>query len=1249
MIRPFSTFCITAMMVAWAPTIGFAQVTQQDARQPEQPATDTAVTHEQMLFFERHVRPLLVEHCFECHSGEKLKGSLSLESREDLLLGGDSGPAITPGDPEDSLLIQAIHYEGLEMPPLGKLPDKQIEWLSSWIRDGAPWPGAASVPAAKRHEQDSEITALDRQHWAFQPVGPVELPKQDWKGNPIDAFIESGLDAAGLTPNPPASTDTVIRRVFFGLTGLPPSYDELQHWAERIGGDDRSPDDAHALEQLIDELLSRPTYGEYWARHWLDVVRFAQSNGYERDGYKPNSWRYRDYVVRAFQQDKPYDRFVLEQLAGDELPDSDSESRIATGFYRLGVWDDEPDDSRQAEFDELDDVLVTMGATFMGLTIGCARCHDHKFDPIPQADYYRLLAFLRNVRRYENPDNVLGSGTVLPLGEEQEVRRVVESLQQRLQEKQKAIAAAVTDEEKQQAESQQVDLHLTGLDWTLAVRENPGDPPPTHVLIRGSAGTPGPTVEPGFPQVFSPVPPQQPAETATSQANDDVPVSPSQAPLNDLFPSSGRRLTLARWIADPENPLTARVMVNRVWHYHFGRGLVTTTGDFGRAGHPPSHPELLDWLARDFVNNGWSIKRLHRLILTSEAYRRSSQIDLERAEHQLAATKDPDNRLLWRFALRRLQGGAIRDRMLFSSGELNLEIGGREFYPQLSGEVLAGQSKPGLGWEVSAQSEQLRRSLYAMVKRSVSVPFLEAFDYSNTTSPLTERPTTTVATQALILLHGRFTAERADKLAQQLCERTNDRDQQISELYRSVLQREPTATERQICLDSLAQFEAESRERVGQVSFRPDVPVSLFSGYRQSLSGDDFLLGPIESFDYRSGRWGGGYEGIDVVDPRLGPHAFWKGGPFRNGTLRGRVRFAPGVELVTLIARGRPLEDAWQGLGITLDRKRGVAEARLRSQQDEQVASAAAAMPANVWIPFRWQIDESHSRFWIGEDPSDAATVEQPIASTAQEAGRLGFAVWGGQVDIQSLEWIPDPAEVPTNLDGQVECLDLGRTRWVGGTAELPTGWSRYGGDWQRQGDGTWLVQPSQGAKILWDTQPVGRGEVSVEMQMTPGRSQIGGLLLCVSDPNVGADNWYGYEVSLNAEAQTVFVGDHRHNYRQLEQAPAAVKPGEWHKLRAVLSEERLQVFVDDQPKPSIDLALTDRLQGELAGLRTWGSEIRFRHFTVRQGDNQQRADWPAPVLQHRSVAEEDAWVRQQALAALCRTVFSLNEFVYVE
>jgi mono/diheme cytochrome c family protein len=713
------------------------------ADEAEPAAKQEKPSPEQVAFFENKVRPVLVEHCYACHGpAGAAKGDLRVDSRSALLAGGESGPAVVPKDLDESLLISAIKYESYEMPPSGQLSEAKIAALVRWVEMGAPWPGADDAPPQRDH-QGSAITSEDREYWAFQPILRPSVPDADAlqgsettgarETNAIDAFLLHRLAKEQLAYNRPATRRELIRRAYFDLVGLPPSPSEVDAFVA-----DESPE---AYEDLLDRLLASPQYGERWGRHWLDLVRFAQSNGYERDDEKPLAWRYRDYVIRAFNEDKPYDQFVREQLAGDELDEITDDSITATAFYRLGVWDDEPDDRRQAEFDGLDDMVSTVGSAFLGLTLGCARCHDHKFDPVPQEDYYSMVAFLRNVKYYEKP---------------------------RKPEEDQTIFAA---------------LPASG-EHTLAVRESGAKAPPTHVLIRGNAATPGDEVQPRFLRVLC---------ESDAAATPDVPEpGPDQK-------TSGRRRILADWIASPKNPLTARVIVNRLWKHHFGRGIVASPSDFGQTGRPPSHPELLDYLATELIEGRWHLKRMHKMIMLSAAYRQSS-----RAENPHGQSIDPGNSLLWRQNLRRLEAEAIRDSILATSGNLNPEMGGRGIFPELPPEVLATQSRPGAGWGNSDAPQRARRSVYVFVKRTLGVPFLETLDFPTPDKPQPTRPTTTIAPQALILLNSRFMDRQAgvfaDRLLQEAGSAASDK---VDHAYRLALQRGPTDDERKTLLDFL--------------------------------------------------------------------------------------------------------------------------------------------------------------------------------------------------------------------------------------------------------------------------------------------------------------------------------------------------------------------------------------------------------------------------------------------------------------
>ncbi len=760
-------------------------------RADEPPATPT-FTPEQTAFFDKQVLPLLRQHCLKCHGDDpdKLRGGLDLRTRAAILRGGDSGSAVNPQQPAQSLLLQALRYtdEHLRMPPKGKLPDADIAVFEKWVAMGLPVPAERAGSAAPA----PTTSAKAQSYWAYQPVRRPAVPavrNAAWVKTPIDAFVLAKLEEKGLLPVEPADRATLIRRAYYDLLGLPPTPEQVDAFVN-----DPSP---NAWEKLIDQLLASPHYGEKWGRHWLDVVRYGETNGFERDGPKPFVWRYRDYVIRSFNDDKPFDRFIIEQLAGDELPGYNPDAIIATGYYRLGIWDDEPADPEQALYDHYDDIITTTGQAFLGMTINCARCHEHKADPIPQADYYRLLAFFREIRMFSDTRDVRSPNNLTDISPpEVQARYAAEQRrrQQRLEEIRKRMTAiedaaikrlpaedqraaegpdrpkvvakvpallqGETKAEYEKLRQERAELERRrppqGQELALSVNNCWVPPPPTHVLIRGLPSARGREVAPGFPQLFG-------------QPDPVIPPAPPGAR------SSGRRTVLARWIASPDNPLTARVWVNRVWQYHFGRGIVPSANDFGKLGDPPTHPELLDWLAAEFVapttgpqapwavpGPPWTTKRLHKLIMMSNVYQLSSRGDPRNLQ------ADPANTLLWRFNMRRLTGEEIRDSMLAVSGLLNLKQFGPSVYPKLPKEVLAGQSVPGQGWPTSPPHEANRRSIYVHVKRSLRVPILVGFDQPDPDSSCPVRYVTTVPTQALGLLNGEFTHAQALAFARRL-------------------------------------------------------------------------------------------------------------------------------------------------------------------------------------------------------------------------------------------------------------------------------------------------------------------------------------------------------------------------------------------------------------------------------------------------------------------------------------------------
>lgn len=761
---------------------------------------------EDVAFFEKEVLPILKANCFACHGAEKkLQGGLKLTSREDILKGGDSGPAFDSEKPSESLLLAAINYDGLMMPPKGKLPKTQIDVLTKWVTRGLAWSEKAAATATKAHGApvvDDEA----RNFWAFRQVERRDVPqvkRSAWVRTPIDAFVLAKLEANGASPAAEASKETLLRRLHYSLTGLPPSPKDASEFVN-----DQSPD---AYEKVVDRLLASRHYGEHWGRHWLDLVRYAESNSFERDNPKPFVWRYRDYVIRSLNADKPYDQFLREQLAGDELDEVTADSMIATGYYRLGLWDDEPADRLLAYYDGLDDVVATTGQTFLGLTVNCGRCHDHKIDPFTQRDYYGLLAFFHGIKHYGGDDAILRF--IGDSAERERQKAAVAEWEAKVASVSQQIAAVensvkdklpggeiddfkfdgkrreilrkhrgklISTEEHDRYESLHRDRgqlerqRPRSLEQALSVKEE-GRPRDTFVLLRGNPQSHGDRVEPAFPSVLVPASAAQ----------------PTLPPRREGSESSGRRRVLADWIASPNNPLTARVMVNRIWQYHFGRGLVRSSSNFGYMGTPPTHPELLDWLASEFVRNGWKLKPLHRQIVLSNAFRMSSQAD------QSLLSKDPENDWLSHFDLRRLTAEEVRDSILAVCGNLNLKKSdGPSIYPVIPREVLAGQSVPGRNWEKSSPEDAASRSVFVHIKRSLAVPLLAAFDAADPDSPCPVRFTTTQPSQALALINSAFANEQAAIFAASLRrEAGTDVTACVQAGLARVLQRQPTERE----------------------------------------------------------------------------------------------------------------------------------------------------------------------------------------------------------------------------------------------------------------------------------------------------------------------------------------------------------------------------------------------------------------------------------------------------------------------
>ncbi|WP_145174651.1 PSD1 and planctomycete cytochrome C domain-containing protein [Rubripirellula lacrimiformis] len=741
--------------------------------------------------FARQVQPILAKRCYACHGPDEAEGGLKFVDKESAYAETDSGEfAIVPGDVDASALITRImsddQYE--RMPPEGDpVTPEEIEILKAWIAAGAPW----------------------SDHWAFEPMDnpkPPVVSDPNWNQHPVDAFIYDDLAAAGLSPNSPAKRSELIRRAYYDLTGLPPTIQQVKAFV-----DDQDP---LAFEKIIDQLLDSDQYGVRWGRHWLDLVRYAETNSFERDSVKTNAWKYRDYVIDAFNNDKPYDQFVHEQLAGDELDKVTTESLIATGYYRLGIWDDEPADPLQARFDEIDDIITTTGQAFLGLTINCARCHDHKIDPIPQADYYSMVAFLADVTSFATrgdgatnnqidvtPPDVAAQHQQCD-ADQKRVESAMHAIEQAGIAKMSAPDQRATEgkpKARQRVLNARLEENLDAQQWETyqglvieakAIRKRRGalprretvmglakceaKPEQTFVLFRGNPHSPADPVQPDFPKIFGEQPPSfpEPGPDATS---------------------AGRRRVLAQWMTQPENRLTARVMANRLWQFHFGRGIVRSSNNFGQLGTPPTHPLLLDWLAQRLIEGDWKLKSMHRLIMSSRAYQMSSSSNAQ------GESVDPDNQLFWRFDPRRLSAEEVRDSILAVNGTLNRQVGGPSFYPQMSAEVLAGQSRPGDGWGQSTQDQRNRRSAYIHVKRSLLSPLLTAFDFPDPDLTCEERFATLQPGQALSLLNSDFVHQQATALAvsvgsDQLTE-PSDNPRIVRRTIRSVLQREASEDE----------------------------------------------------------------------------------------------------------------------------------------------------------------------------------------------------------------------------------------------------------------------------------------------------------------------------------------------------------------------------------------------------------------------------------------------------------------------
>lgn len=755
------------------------------AEQPPSAVVPSDVAVEAVDYL-RDVKPLLRSRCVSCHGPLNQEAGLRLDAATAIRRGADEGAVVVAGNPAASRMMARVrtHDPDQRMPPTGAaLNDRELAILETWIRTGAVAPSG------------EKLAVSPRDHWAFQPLTAIDVPTvsdEDWPRNAIDRFVLAKLESRSWSPSPAASPPQLLRRVYLDLIGLPPTPEEQSQWLSELAASSEPPETlvassaalpdavaASALdrwyERVVRDLLARPSHGERYARHWLDVVRYADSNGYERDAAKPEVWRYRDYVIRAFNEDVPFDRFVLEQIAGDELEDADGESMIATGFHRLGPWDDEPADFATDRFDQLDDMVSVTSEAFLALTLGCARCHDHKFDPLSQRDYYSLVAVFNPLSRPQDGRTELTLPSVPP------ARRV-----------------GLSDEALKQSPP------------GYFLRETSPTAPATHILVRGNPHQPSVEVGPAVPAIL---------DSGNWQF-----LPPSEW-------TSRRRLSLANWLVDPGNPLTARVIVNRVWQWHFGQGLARTPNDFGFNGQPPTHPELLDYLARWFVEEAdWSLKKLHLLIVTSNTYRQS------RADRPAYAAEDPENLLLWRRSVQRLEVEPIRDSMLQISGQLDSALFGPPIYPLVPREALESHADKTAIWPAYDPAAAARRTVYAFTKRSLMVPMLEVLDLCDTTRSTPRRNVTTVPTQALVLYNGGFTIEQAGHLARRLRhEAGDDWAAQIDLAWRLALCRPPRPDEQAAMLGFIDSELAHLRQLRGSSEHDTDADAEISDAARTQL------------------------------------------------------------------------------------------------------------------------------------------------------------------------------------------------------------------------------------------------------------------------------------------------------------------------------------------------------------------------------------------------------------------------------
>lgn len=956
------------------------------------PAT-AASDREALKFFETEVRPLLAESCFDCHSAEKQKGGLRLDHVSWMLKGGDSGAAIVPGNPDESLLVEAVRREDpdFEMPPKTALTSQQIGVLEKWVADGAFWPADPNAEVAEKTDQHG-FTEEDREWWAIQPVQDPEVPAngEDWARNEIDRFVARKLDETGLKPAPDADRLELVRRVYFDLHGLPPTPEQVSAFME-----DQRPD---AYSRLIDELLASPRYGERWAQHWLDVVRFAESDGYRADDFRPGTWKYRDYVIRSFNEDKPYDEFVREQLAADEIAPNDPDRLIATAFLRLGIYEWNQRNAKMQWDIIMTEMTNVTAEAFLGIGIGCAQCHDHKFDPILQKDHFALQAFLNTTWWPENH----------PLAEEEEkakfdrqyaewseatadIRAEITAMQQakldsdrnytvkQFPEDVQKIYNTPTEErsayEEQLAQlvQRQVDQKQRRISWDKEFEKKKDGRLERYKDLKAELAKFDHLKPDDFPKAFIATDiKNQPASTYLAKRTGKEEVEPAfltllgqPAPkIEPTATTTGRRKALAEWVASPNNPLSTRVIVNRIWQRHFGSGIVPTPNDFGTLGEEPSYPELLDWLTSRFLDGGWRFKDLHRTIMMSAVYQQTARLEPSNEQR----VKDPTNRLLWRFPPRRLDAEQVRDAMLAVSGELKHREG--------------GSSKDG---------NSPVRSIYVKKLRNSPDKVLNGFDAPMGFDSAPSRTQTTTPTQSLLLVNGSWTMKRAEAFAKRILNGAKTASgEHVRTAFRAVYGREPNAEETQLALSFL-------NAQLGEVSTAPVAPPSKYPGETGQRPTSQVFDGVADIELGSKSLWiqpGSKFERLQLDGAQL------QGDSFTVEAVANLDRIYKDASVNTLVSR-------WNGSHQTPGWSLGVTSERSKYQPRNLIIQLVGK---NVAGGMEYEVVASGLRFPLNKPVYVAAVV------TAEDLGNVGGHVTFYMKDLSDPNAKMQVSEVPHSI-----------------------------------------------------------------------------------------------------------------------------------------------------------------------------------------------------------------------------------------